>query len=243
MLVKWKVDIRNYWNSWDILKSALNQFTSDDSIRHDVGLKVHLEDAKLALASRILQRKFVDRLPNNCSIERSATGRPYVSCHGVDFNVSHHDGIVVLVGSHNGGSPKIGVDIVRATAPPSSDEDWLEAFEDVFSSTELSNMRGLDYSGRLDLFWTNWALKEALVKATGEGLSANLRLINFGDFPRRNTSSEFDLQSFNGVEINGRLSTEWSFEIHSHPNYIIAVAFTDCREAEGVTGFEEIHIP
>ncbi|KAJ3302348.1 hypothetical protein HDV03_005133 [Kappamyces sp. JEL0829] len=114
-------------------------------------------------------------------LERSARGRPVCSpalaavCP-LDFNVSHHGEFVVCALSALPGS-RVGIDItqIAPSLPP------LEAFAGVFNPyvEEAWILAGLSEWERSKRFSILWALKEAYVKCTGEGITIDLTLIVF----------------------------------------------------------------
>lgn len=111
------------------------------------------------------------------SIRKTSTGRPVARGVSLDFNVSHADGLVVVALSSGGA---VGVDIERADRRVGEASESKLA-EDVLSEAERdwleSVSRALDRAGAMELALARsaalmqmWTVKEAVMKATGEGL-------------------------------------------------------------------------
>jgi 4'-phosphopantetheinyl transferase len=96
-----------------------------------------------------------------------ALGRPELR-----FNLSHTRGFVacaVSVGS------EIGIDVEALAQRPIG----LDVAERFFSPSEIAILRDKAPDQRLDTFLRFWTLKEAFIKATGEGLSRALDSFSF----------------------------------------------------------------
>ncbi len=96
-------------------------------------------------------------------------GKPHPTgpAGGWEISVSHSGEWVVLVVSE--GVP-VGVDVERVSA--SRDLGGLAAY--TLSDTEREAWEGLSEAERTGAFFGYWARKEALLKATGQGLSGGL---------------------------------------------------------------------
>ncbi|KAL9121265.1 MAG: hypothetical protein Q9187_002179 [Circinaria calcarea] len=151
-------------------------------------------DAALSLGSYILKHLAITRI---CGILWSASvlsrhpenGKPcYVAPMedgmAVEFNVSHHGEVVVLVASE-GNERQVGIDVVKVEMKgverEGGWEKWVKVFEDVFSKGEIEILLGYEPVAPKDektkrmkmrLFYSYWALKEAYIKLTGEALLA-----------------------------------------------------------------------
>jgi len=129
--------------------------------------------ARRYIAGRALLRWLLGRAlglpPPAVPIVRGIRGRPQLDGHsGIDFNVSHTEEIA-LIGMARG--RRIGVDIehedriVRA--------DGLAA--KFLTAAERATLAPLAESERRRRFLRYWTCKEAMSKATGDGLSAPFR--------------------------------------------------------------------
>lgn len=133
----------------------------------------------LFLAGRLLIRSvfgaYYDRRPQDWDIVIGADGKPAILAApaGVAWNLSHTDGIVVLLVAS---AVAVGVDIER----PSRRLDPLVTGRPVFSAQELAGLRAVaDAEERLRRFYRIWTVKESLVKAVGAGITDDLRHVTF----------------------------------------------------------------
>ena len=107
--------------------------------------------------------------PPAVPIVRGARGRPQLEGDtGLDFNVSHTEG-VALIGISGAG--RIGVDVERADRDVRAD-GLARKF---LTTAERSTLAPLSEAERRARFLRYWTCKEAMSKATGEGLSAPFR--------------------------------------------------------------------
>jgi 4'-phosphopantetheinyl transferase len=107
--------------------------------------------------------------PPEVSIVRGVRGRPQLATDvGVDFNVSHTEG-VALIGIARAG--RIGVDVEHADRAVRAD-GLARKF---LTAAEQATLAPLPEAERRARFLRYWTCKEAMSKATGDGLSAPLR--------------------------------------------------------------------
>lgn len=130
---------------------------------------VHDHDRKSYLVRKFFLRtllaKYGSTDPQNIRFYTSENKKPGID--GIEFNVSHSGNFVAIALS----STKIGIDIERVD----------EAFEFKKLLPSCFNKQESDFisSGdALSNFYTLWTRKEALLKATGEGLIDTLPLLN-----------------------------------------------------------------
>jgi 4'-phosphopantetheinyl transferase len=86
----------------------------------------------------------------------------------VEMSLSH-SGDLVVVAFHADRPVGVDVEQINALLKPA------ELTGHVLTRSEAELLDGLDADARVDAFTTYWARKEAVVKATGEGLRAPLR--------------------------------------------------------------------
>jgi len=104
--------------------------------------------------------------PPAVPIVRGARGRPQLAGDtGLDFNISHTEG-VALIGIARAG--RIGVDVERADRDVRAD-GLARKF---LTASEQATLTPLPEAERRSRFLRYWTCKEAMSKATGEGLSA-----------------------------------------------------------------------
>lgn len=98
-------------------------------------------------------------------------GKPYLSGHegfgDLDFNLSHTNGLVCLAVARD---LDVGIDAEICDRPIES----LELARTFFAPADISALQTLPVDQRADAFYRIWTLKEAFIKATGEGLSRPL---------------------------------------------------------------------
>jgi 4'-phosphopantetheinyl transferase len=99
-----------------------------------------------------------------------AQGKPRVSEDRLRFNVSHaHELMLVAVAC----TREVGIDVEYVR--PIAEADRIA--ERMFSPRERETLRCLPASERLPSFFRAWTLKEAYLKALGEGLSGPLHTV------------------------------------------------------------------
>jgi 4'-phosphopantetheinyl transferase len=122
---------------------------------------------RATLRSVLAQRLGVE--PKVVPIRRGPRGRPELDTAAVelDFNVSHTDGGAVI-GIVEAGNNRIGVDVERTDRSVGA-ERLARKF---LSPDEQSALGHAEPAQRRALFLRYWTCKEAMSKATGDGLSA-----------------------------------------------------------------------
>jgi 4'-phosphopantetheinyl transferase len=102
---------------------------------------------------------------DNIHIEIDTNKKPYLSSNEtICFNVSHAaDFAIIAVNNH-----PIGIDIEYIN----KSFDFLEILESIFSLDETEAV--LSAENNTDIFYKFWTRKEAIVKATGQGISDHL---------------------------------------------------------------------
>ena len=138
----------------------------------------HRRDYVLAhdLLRRSLSR-YDDVAPGQWQFSSTADGKPFVSGpasvvpHALSFNLSHTPGLVACAVAR---TMPVGVDVERTDRAA----DIEQLGERYFSRLELIALNRGGGGARLR-FFELWTLKEAVVKATGAGLSQPLRAMTF----------------------------------------------------------------
>lgn len=117
---------------------------------------------------RLLLSRYLDRRPEALQFRTGRFGKPGLAGqHGWSFSVSHsEDCFVCAVSAHR----RLGVDIeaYRELADASAIAARF------FSSRELTSLENLASADRRAAFFSCWTRKEALLKATGFGLTLPL---------------------------------------------------------------------
>jgi len=112
--------------------------------------------------------------PAAVPIVRGRRGRPQLgdTSAGLDFNVSHTGGVALIGLRHtNGRDVRIGVDVERADRAVGSDR----LARKFLTPGERATIEPLEPDARRRAFLRYWTCKEAMSKATGDGLIAPFR--------------------------------------------------------------------
>ncbi|CAM9607887.1 unnamed protein product [Lampetra planeri] len=226
--------------------------------RQRVSEFVFVEDAKAAMAGRLLLRKAIVEmlgLPwERVRLGRTAQGKPVlltsdprpvldsenVTEHGLDsvgalgFNVSHQGDFTVLAAELG---HTIGVDIMKhQLRGRQTTEEFFRLMSRQFTPLEWRTIRsgGSDWE-KLGLFYRHWCLKESYVKGVGVGLGLNLQRVEFRlGSPRVDVSAVTqDTRLF----LDGAEDTGWLFqETMLDESHFVAVAVdrhsTVCQSVE-----------
>jgi 4'-phosphopantetheinyl transferase len=108
------------------------------------------------------------------SFGTNAHGKPHIAAPAIglplNFNLSHTDGLVACAVSRGYAARMLGIDVEHT----GRELDFLALAGDVFAPAEFEALERLPPSMRRGRFYTLWTLKEAYVKAVGEGLSMPL---------------------------------------------------------------------
>jgi 4'-phosphopantetheinyl transferase len=117
---------------------------------------------------RTLLGAYLDLPPQELRFTYSQYGRPILmvgsAANGLDFNVSHSGGMMLLAFARG---RRIGIDVERVRR----DFATTEIAERFFSLAERAALRQLSQEQRHEAFFLCWTRKEAFIKALGEGLS------------------------------------------------------------------------
>ena len=180
---------------WYANTGACDVVLPDDALsaeeRGRAGRYRYEADAQRYLLSRRVLRAvlsmYVGREPGAIVFEPGPGGKPRLAGEppaGLRFNLSH-SGDVTAVAVAQGREVGVDVEALRYPAPDAG------AFRAFFSPRELAWIEAFEGRARAAAFYRIWTRKEALLKATGEGLSglgADLDLSSGSDLLRRGLS-------------------------------------------------------
>jgi len=142
-----------------------------------------IEFAAAHALTRLALAQVLSVLPASLSFVEGSNGKPSAQQDGrlapVSFNLSHANGMVGVAVLAQPDVP-VGFDLERFDR-----RIELEIADRYFRPEEVSWLMGLAPSERPRGFLRLWTLKEALIKATGEGLSRELDSFWFDVFPPR----------------------------------------------------------
>jgi len=166
--------------------------------------------------TRNVLAEYTEQTPQALIIERSEKGKPYLatlpktlSADALHFNLSHTgDWVVMAIAKHC-----VGVDIEMTERK----NDVLAIANNYFFGAELEELRSFPVNQQVQRFFDYWTLKEAYMKARGEGIS--LGLDNFGFQLANNTIN---------LQVKPKLKDDpsrWQFACQTPaPNYRLALA-------------------
>jgi 4'-phosphopantetheinyl transferase len=157
----------------------------DASERERAAGFVFARDRILFIAAHALLRAVLGQLlgvrPHACRFVNGANGKPVAHLGHqpapVAFNLSHTQGIVGVAAAARS-DWAIGFDLEGESREPS-----LEIARDQFSQQEVAWLGSLEEHAKSKAFVQLWTLKEAFIKATGVGLSADLKSFWFETCP------------------------------------------------------------
>jgi 4'-phosphopantetheinyl transferase len=126
--------------------------------------------------------------------EKPVLASPWAAS-GLRFKITHCDHLALVAVAH---AHDIGVDVERVRQLPDLDQLW----ERYFAPSERSVLRTATPTDRTDLFFAFWSLKEAFLKATGDGLTRPLDSFEVSLEPRpRLVRVGWDRGVLNGWEL------------------------------------------
>ncbi len=153
---------------WDGLERGISSAENAKANRF-----VSLDDKRACVAAHWLKRGMLTSAdpsidPLSWDFEDGAHGKPLVLGRSdLHFNLSHCRGLVACALRRDG---PVGIDVEFSNKPAPS-----AVAEHYFSPPELAWWQALPEAQKNKAFFGIWTLKEAFIKATGEGLSRQLR--------------------------------------------------------------------
>lgn len=215
--LRWLVDVHDWDPSALELKYLLHLLPQDEQQQCNVYRQ--LEDRKRALVSRLLQRSCASLVTgldwDDIVIKRTKGRKPYIAnrrfsgaAQNFNYNVSHEGRYVALV------SEPLCVCGVDIAAPEQlrkrgarSLEQALATFKQCFSNDEWSqvNCWAPDADKVESCFQKLWSLKEAFVKARGDGL---------GFEPLSRACFTLGHGSIASLKVDGTPQPRWGFFLH-----------------------------
>ena len=217
--------LTDHWATDEAVQAALNRLSQDEKVKV---LRFHFtSDAKMSLVSCLLKRRAITQICEvpwqDANVTLDSNKKPYFVPKGeatgktIALNVSHHGGLVALAACP-GSATKLGIDIVSmsqvdiATVARQGFETWVRIFEAIFSDRELNDIVTFvppescdpqaEIAARLRHFYLHWAMKEAYMKMTGEGLVASwVKHLEFLNVRTPRHAKEMNLESEYGEAI------------------------------------------
>ncbi len=185
-----------------LLKEILPEFSID--FRNRILKYRRWQDTQLSLIGRVLLRNGFNMLNKQFSEEDicyTKYNKPYFENENIKFNISHSGNIVVCAVTENF---EVGIDI--------------EVLQDIkienFKSqmTELEWERIVSSNNTKNSFFKYWTQKEAVIKASGKGLS-----IPLDSFEVINNQTKIDHEGFflREIELNDQYKCHLAFKGNS----------------------------
>uniref|UniRef100_A0A1I7WUI5 L-aminoadipate-semialdehyde dehydrogenase-phosphopantetheinyl transferase n=1 Tax=Heterorhabditis bacteriophora TaxID=37862 RepID=A0A1I7WUI5_HETBA len=144
------------------------------------------EDALACILGRLLLRYAVHKFSGSewkdIEFKRTEKGKPYLvtpSESKIGLNVSHQGDYVGFASSC---SSKVGIDLMRLDKERNNKtaDEYINSMAKSASTEELRMMRSQPTEAmKMTMFYRYWCLKEAILKATGEGILDDLSRIDF----------------------------------------------------------------
>jgi len=225
-VVRWACNFKEWLPSEGEWNLALSQVAPEERIRIGKFIRPLQSgplvcrfnpDAKSALIGRLMLNKLIVDLCR-CRLEDVSFGRtkerkpflltPAPPTPGFNFNLSHQGQFVALAAEPEA---LVGVDVmdVNTQQGRQSQEEFFRTMNNCFTAYEWGVTQGQPTpEAKWRAFYVNWCLKEAYIKAVGIGLGFELQR---AEFILDNNVAPTSAQ----VKIDGTLSPEWYFDIHS----------------------------
>ncbi|CAJ0929134.1 unnamed protein product, partial [Mesorhabditis belari] len=203
---------------------------------------VYKDDSLACLVSRLLARKFgaiaTTSQWNRVDIQRTKRGKPFVNSPSTSqrFNISHQGDYVVLASDSQ---YEIGIDVMKIDEREDATADeHRQKMQRLFTQGEHSYMasRSGEFE-RWKAFYRIWTLKEAFLKATGEGLINDLKRVDFQVDEREN---EAQMKLGTSVRKDGILQEEFIFEEFHATIVKHMLNFYDVLKIQPEASFEEV---
>lgn len=194
---------------WPSLEELLSTSEKEQAARFKFDSHRHQYLAAHALKRLQLSTMMPQVKPHSWRFSLGNWGKPKVSgVNALNFNLSHSQGLVACAVSR---SAELGLD-VEFVAPQAP----MEIVSDCFTRHEQIWLENSPPSLKSSRFFRLWTLKEAVLKATGRGLSQSLQSFSFDFDPLRISILDPSLSS----------PAQWHFSQHTLPSYhILAVAW------------------
>ncbi len=144
---------------------------------------MHSDDRRDFAAAHALLRATLSHLaprpPQDWTFTRAPGGKPHLTDdHGTSltFNLSHTRGLVACTVA-DAAPEGVGIDVERVHRSPMS--DWSAVIRRYFSDAEQQQLLSCAPDERTSRFIECWTLKEAYIKAVGDGLAHPLETFGF----------------------------------------------------------------
>lgn len=156
---------------------------------------------------RLLLSQYLNKRPEEIIFSTSETGKPFILDTELQYNISHSKDLLLCAISADA---HLGVDIQHIYEIKPLDR----IIKKVLSPTEIQLIEAIPSSEYLDHFFTIWAAKEALLKASGEGFSRSPNQFSIFHLAENGIVLKYEGDQANAAEYN------WTIrELKIDPNY------------------------
>jgi 4'-phosphopantetheinyl transferase len=162
---------------------------------------------------RALLGTYLDEAPEDIPISVTAKGKPFVAGARIRFNISHSEERALYAFSRD---CEVGADLECLGRKA----DWESLAARLLSSRERTELERMPAAARGRGYFTCWVRKEAVIKATGAGLSLPLSSVETLGAPVAETGMI-------RIPLNGR--TCELFDVNVGADYAAAVAILPAR--------------
>lgn len=104
------------------------------------------------------------------NIQKTQSGRPFVSHPNVDFNISHSGNWVAVIFSYSEQKKAVGIDIEH----PQKERRYLDLLNHFTDPNEIAEINDFTIQPHLSTlkqrFYLSWCLREAILKSQGVGI-------------------------------------------------------------------------
>ena len=173
---------------------------------------------------RVILGRYCDAPPGSLRFNYGPNGKPGLTPGdearrtggALHFNLAHSEGLAVLAVTQTG---PVGVDVEQVRRLP----EYKELVSHFFSAREAAGFLRLEREQQPAAFFNLWTRKEALLKATGEGIGHSLNRVEVSFLP----GEPARVLSLPNESWAGR---EWSLvDLAISPAYAAALALPACN--------------
>ncbi|BFM05490.1 4'-phosphopantetheinyl transferase family protein [Halioxenophilus aromaticivorans] len=163
------------WNMAHFQHRFLPTLNAEDQVRFERFR--HVDASHQFLIGRSLLRhalsQALQQAPESFCFSQNKNGRPELAGSSINFNVSHTEGLVAVTLAE---APLLGIDVESAQRSGST----LEIADRFFHPKETAAITAPNQEAQQrENFFRFWTLKEAYVKALGDGLQRSLQSFYF----------------------------------------------------------------
>lgn len=176
--------------------------------------------AARALVRTVLSQHAPEVAPADWRFGADAKGKPFVAqplARGLHFNLAHTEGLVVCAVSHR--LSRLGVDAEAF----GRQVDATDIAASHFAPSENALLHSLPPARQHQAFLRLWSLKEAFIKATGDGLSTSLRGFSFGIQPNTSTAPAPESPAIRFEAPSPEQAGHWRFAQWGGDRFVVAL--------------------